>query len=392
VRFALAFLACVALTHGVARGAEIKATPIPDLPDTAMITLSGEMEQSDVEQFRAAAATYPKAFIAFQSPGGSLSAGIDIGLQIRLRNYTTLVPTGVQCASACALAWLGGTKRLMGPGARIGFHAASVSGQATETGEGNALLGAYLNKLGLPDRAVGYITHAHPNEITWLTTADAERKGIDVSLFEAPGEETGQVPPAPPSPAPPPSIVFPIPPPPPPSSGFIFPDSDRWVLSADEVARLSPAELSIARNEIFARRGRIFNSPDLRAYFSRFPWYQPRASEVALNAVESQNVEIIQEAEGPTPLAPPPPPSSGFIFPDSDRRVLSPDEVARLSPAELSIARNEIFARRGRIFNSPDLRAYFSKFQWYQPRASEVTLNAVEGQNVEIIRKAEQHR
>jgi hypothetical protein len=92
------------------------------------------------------------------------------------------------------------------------------------------------------------------------------------------------------------------------------------------------------------------------------------------------------------PTPPPPPPTSGFIFPDSDRRVLSADEVAGLSPAELSIARNEIFARRGRIFNSPDLRAYFSKFQWYQPRASEVALNAVESQNVEIIRKAEQHR
>ena len=108
-----------------------------------MITLSGVMVESDNEQFRAAVATYPKAIVAFQSPGGNLIAGIEIGTQIRLRNYMTLVPSGVQCASACALAWLGGTKRLMGPGARIGFHAASVNenGQAIETGAGNALLG-----------------------------------------------------------------------------------------------------------------------------------------------------------------------------------------------------------------------------------------------------------
>ena len=125
-----------------------------------MITLSGVMVDSDKEQFRAAVATYPKAIVAFQSPGGSLIAGIEIGTQIRLRNYMTLVPSGVQCASACALAWLGGTKRLMGPGARIGFHAASVNenGQAIETGAGNALLGAYLNKLGLPDRAILFVT------------------------------------------------------------------------------------------------------------------------------------------------------------------------------------------------------------------------------------------
>jgi hypothetical protein len=300
VRLALTFLACCfALNHGVARGAEIKATPIPDLLDTAMITLSGVIENSDGEQFRAAVATYPKAIVAFESPGGSLIAGIEIGTQIRLRNYMTLVPTGVQCASACALAWLGGTKRLMGTGALIGFHAASVdeNGQAIETGAGNALLGAYLNKLGLPDRAVLFVTQAHPNEITWLTMADAKREGIDASLFTfgAPPDLVAN--PAPPSPSPSP-LPSPAPvPPPEPISGFIFPYSDRLELSPDEVARLSPAELKIARNEIFARRGRIFKQPYWHDYFKQFRWYQPRASEVTLNAVESKNVEIILQAE-----------------------------------------------------------------------------------------------
>jgi hypothetical protein len=75
VRLALAFLACCfALNQGVARSAEIKATPIPGLLDTAMVTLRGEIESSDTEQFRAAVATYPKAIVAFQSPGGSLIA------------------------------------------------------------------------------------------------------------------------------------------------------------------------------------------------------------------------------------------------------------------------------------------------------------------------------
>jgi hypothetical protein len=133
---------------------------------------------------------YPKAIVAFQSIGGSLVAGIDIGMQIRLRNYMTLVPSRVLCASACATAWLGGTTRLMGPGALIGFHAASIdqNGQAIETGVGNALLGAYLNKLGLPDRAIVFITQAHPNDLTRLTMADAARVGIDVSLFTTPSQ------------------------------------------------------------------------------------------------------------------------------------------------------------------------------------------------------------
>jgi hypothetical protein len=190
VRLLLACLVCCfALDHGTARAAEIKAAPIAALPDTALITVSGVLETSDAERFRAAVAMYPKAIVAFQSTGGSLTAGIDIGMQIRLRNYMTLVPSGVLCASACATAWLGGTRRLMGPGALIGFHAAYVdqNGQAIETGVGNALLGAYLNKLGLPDRAIVFITQAHPNDLTRLTMADAARVGIDVSLFTMAG-------------------------------------------------------------------------------------------------------------------------------------------------------------------------------------------------------------
>ncbi|SEE40833.1 hypothetical protein SAMN05519104_6023 [Rhizobiales bacterium GAS188] len=218
MRLALAFLACYcALNYGMARAAEIKATPISGLPDTALITVSGVLESSDAERFRAAVAMYPKAIVAFQSTGGSLIAGIDIGTQIRFRNYTALVPSGTLCASACATAWLGGTKRLMGSGALIGFHAAYIdqNGQATETGVGNALLGAYLNKLGLPDRAIVFITQAHPNELTWLTMADAAREGIDVALFTvpteapsaAPGSIAGPAPPVSPAPSSLPSVT-----------------------------------------------------------------------------------------------------------------------------------------------------------------------------------------
>jgi hypothetical protein len=190
VRFVLAILACCLGFGSVARAADIKANPIPGVTDTAFVTISGVLELSDADQFRAAVAMYPKAIVALQSTGGSLIAGIEIGKKIRLRNYTTVVPTGVVCASACAFAWLGGTKRFMGAGALIGFHAAFVTenGQSTESGAGNALLGAYLNELGLPDRAIFFITKAPPSGMTWLTMADASQEGIDVSLFTMPGE------------------------------------------------------------------------------------------------------------------------------------------------------------------------------------------------------------
>jgi transposase len=101
-------------------------------------------------------------------------------VKIVVDHVTTVVAGDARCASACAIAWLGGTPRLMSAEARVGFHAAYNSETGQETGVGNALVGAYLNKIGLPYSAVFYITRAAPNSMTWLNIADAEKQGIDV--------------------------------------------------------------------------------------------------------------------------------------------------------------------------------------------------------------------
>jgi hypothetical protein len=85
---------------------------------------------------------------------------LEIGESIRLKAFTTFVPENARCASACALAWLGGVQRYMAPGAQIGFHAAYNAKSGQETGVGNALVGAYLNKIGLPYEAVIYISQS----------------------------------------------------------------------------------------------------------------------------------------------------------------------------------------------------------------------------------------
>jgi hypothetical protein len=60
------------------------------------------------------------------------------------------------------------------------------------------------------------------------------------------------------------------------------------------LSRLSLAELRIARNEIFARRGRYFESADLKTYFGRFSWYAPNSWTPKLNPVEEANVALIE--------------------------------------------------------------------------------------------------
>lgn len=159
---------------------------------SALIMLEGDLELADIDSFRSKIANIQHATVAFRSDGGSLLAGIRIGMLIRTNNFITVVPDGAQCASACAVAWLGGPRRFMGMGSKVGFHAAYVQkgSTTTESGPGNAVLGAYLDQLGLPEDAIVYITQASPNSMKWLSMDEAAMHGIDVSLLppvDAPG-------------------------------------------------------------------------------------------------------------------------------------------------------------------------------------------------------------
>jgi hypothetical protein len=150
-----------------------------------VVIVEGDLELGDIELFRSKVAPLSKATVAFRSDGGSLLAGIRIGMLIRVRNFTTVVPEGAQCASACAVAWLGGAHRFLGVGSKVGFHAAYVqkAGGTAESGPGNAVLGAYLDQIGLPEDAIVYITQASPSSMKWLSMEEAEQHGIDVELL-----------------------------------------------------------------------------------------------------------------------------------------------------------------------------------------------------------------
>lgn len=88
-------------------------------------------------------------------------------------------------------------------------------------------------------------------------------------------------------------------------------------------------------------------------------------------------------------ISPAPASGGGYMFANSDRVLLSRDALRGLSTDQLRIARNEIYARRGRFFKDPALTAYFSKFAWYRPYAWDVSLNATEAANVKLISSME---
>ncbi|MEP6967786.1 MAG: YARHG domain-containing protein [Pseudomonadota bacterium] len=103
----------------------------------------------------------------------------------------------------------------------------------------------------------------------------------------------------------------------------------------------------------------------------------------------------LADAPGPVAVSPiprAPAASSDFILADSDQVALDAARIVGLSAAQLRLARNEIYARHGFIFHSADLRAYFSRFAWYRPIASTVTLSPVEQANVARLQAAESAR
>ena len=186
-----------------------------------------------------------------------------------------------------------------------------------------------------------------------------------------------------------------------PESGgmYIFYDSDSRYLNESDLASLNIFELSIARNEIYARHGYIFSeNQEMIDHFGAQPWYKGTESsqeEVSknFNTYEKKNVAFISDFEKGY--------SQGhgdggfYMFWDSDIRYLTRDDLAYLSKYELSIARNEIYARHGYIFSSNQaMKDHFNSQSWYHGTESSQDVvsrqfNRYEKDNVALILECE---
>ena len=150
-----------------------------------IVIVSGQIVSGDFDQFKQVVGPLTGTTAVFlNSPGGLVNEGLAIGATIHERGYITAVGDGDTCASMCGLMWLGGSPRFVAGTSRIGFHAAARLSDGQESGQANALIGAYLDQLGLSIQAVAYLTASAPESIKWLNPADAARIGITYSLLK----------------------------------------------------------------------------------------------------------------------------------------------------------------------------------------------------------------
>lgn len=162
-------------------------------------------------------------------------------------------------------------------------------------------------------------------------------------------------------------------------------DMDKFqnvALTEELLKNLTMNDLRLMRNEFWARRGRKFTTPGIRQQFEWRDWYQPAKdqSKVKLNAVEEQNVRLIEREEAKL------------------REKISTEPITQtmiegLFVEDLRVLRNEIYAKRGRIFKDPNLQKYFAAQTWYQPNPDfrDESLTEIESKNLAVIKEVEEY-
>ena len=75
----------------------------------------------------------------------------------------------------------------------------------------------------------------------------------------------------------------------------------------------------------------------------------------------STEAQTVQPATMPSTVAI----NNEFILPDSSVRVLDKSELAGLGAEQCRLARNEIYAKHGRMFDDAGLQNYFNSRSWY---------------------------
>jgi hypothetical protein len=161
-------------------------------------------------------------------------------------------------------------------------------------------------------------------------------------------------------------------------------DMDKFqnvLLTAEMLEGVTLNDLRLMRFEFYARRGRRYKTPGFLQEFEWRDWYKPvkDQSKVKLNKIEEQNVKLIEQMEA------------------NWRDYLGTEEISSgmlegLFIEDLRVLRNEIYARRGRIFKDKELQKYFSEQTWYKPNPEfkDEMLTEKEYKNLAIIREAEE--
>jgi hypothetical protein len=166
---------------------------------------------SRFEQFLESRVVDEGTAVYLNSPGGSLVEGIQLGKVIRQRKLDTSIgaegPSPAACASACAIAFLGGVSRSVPAGSKFGVHrfryindpttARAASAQVEQAQIASAILLQYLREMGIDPELYTASALTSSNSISFLSpellkkwhvvTDESTRTTVSWSVDEAGG-------------------------------------------------------------------------------------------------------------------------------------------------------------------------------------------------------------
>lgn len=145
-----------------------------------LIVIDGEFELKDdpVELAKMVLSSNAK-LATFNSNGGNVHTAIQFGRAIRRLGLSTIQIRSAQCASACALAFVGGVNRDAEPGA-IGVHRSSFSEDAGLDGQSavaaiqavTAEILTYLVEMGVDPKLLQLSLTTDSSDMRYLTSSE----------------------------------------------------------------------------------------------------------------------------------------------------------------------------------------------------------------------------
>lgn len=160
--------------------------------DLSYIVVSGPFQHDkDLTSFLETVRSSGAKVVAFDSPGGSTYAAMKLGRIIRAEGLSTLQIRRMECASACALAFLGGVERWAEPGS-IGVHRSSFNPDlamdreqaVASIQEGTADILAYLREMGVDQSLLEFALRYDQSDIRYLSASEMQSLRV-TNLSEA---------------------------------------------------------------------------------------------------------------------------------------------------------------------------------------------------------------
>ena len=161
-----------------------------------VIALQGEIDKDATYKFdevvaRSEKLGCDKPWLMLESPGGLLFDGLSFGRELRTHGFRTI--TRYECASACAIIFMGGVERVLaGSRARIGLHQAAYVNPDTRKRSCDIGMDSpsmrdlrrYLSFVvpATSSQVMDVIAHTSCNNITWVSGQRALDLGVTTSL------------------------------------------------------------------------------------------------------------------------------------------------------------------------------------------------------------------